>query len=160
VNATTRTFAPAIAANGDVYFQQADPPRQDYRLYRTSYRNGIYLAPSLVELGDANAHKLDPAIAPDGSFIVFDANYADKGKPDRLYIAFRKGEHWSAPVDMDDALNRYQPWGSHLGPDHRTLYFTSDHALPGAAQAAIATAANHSSNHIWSVSLASWLDAK
>ncbi|WP_158882005.1 PD40 domain-containing protein [Rhodanobacter sp. L36] len=157
VNATTRTFAPTIAANGDVYFQQADPPGHDFRLYRTAYRNGSYLPPTLVELGDANAHKLDPAIAPDGSFIVFDANYAGKGKPDRLYIAFRKGGRWSAPVDMGDALNPYQPWGSHLSPDHRTLYFTSDHALPGAA---IATAANRGSNHIWSVPLAPWLRAR
>jgi hypothetical protein len=164
VNATTYTFAPAIAANGDVYFQQANPPQQDFQLYRTSYRNGTYLAPSLVELGDANAHKLDPAIAPDGSFIVFDANYADKGKPDRLYIAFRKGNHWSTPVDMGDALNQYEPWGSHLSPDHRTLYFTSDHALPAAAPTgkavANAPAANHGINHIWSIPLAPWLDGR
>jgi Tol biopolymer transport system component len=155
VNATTRTFAPAVAANGDVYYQQADPPRHDYLLYRTQRRDGTYGTPALVELGEAKAHKLDPAIAPDGSFIVFDANYADKSKPDRLYIAFRDGDHWRQPIDMGDALNQYQPWGSHLSPDHRTLYFTSDHALPGNVSAA----AHQGSNHIWRVSLTPWLDA-
>ncbi|MEP6897945.1 MAG: hypothetical protein ABI870_05390 [Rhodanobacter sp.] len=169
VNATTRTFAPAIAANGDVYYQQANPPHQDFQLYRTQYRNGAYLAPSLVELGDAQTHKLDPAIAPDSSFIVFDANDAGKDQPDRLYIAFRDGDYWSKPVDMGDALDRYQPWGSHLSPDHRTLYFTSDHALPGTSSATDASArkdamphaaTDHRTNHIWSVSLAPWLDAQ
>lgn len=157
VNATAHTFAPAVAANGDVYYQQADPPQHDYQLYRTVYRNGEYLPPSLVELGDAQAHKLDPAIAPDSSFIVFDANYAGKGQPDRLNIAFRDGDHWSKPIDMGNALNQFEPWGSHLSPDRRTLYFTSDHALPGDARTATASAATHGVTHIWRVSLAPWL---
>lgn len=166
VNATTHTFAPAIAANGDVYYQQSNPPQQDFQLYRTQYRNGQYLAPTLVELGDAQAHKLDPAIAPDGSFIVFDADYAGKDQPDHLYIAFRDGDHWSKPVDMGDALDQYQPWGSHLSPDHRTLYFTSEHALPAAfakqsaLEAPAVAAAKHGITHIWSVPLAPWLDAR
>jgi hypothetical protein len=161
VNATTRTFAPSVAANGDVYFQQANSPTGDFHLYRTHYRNKAYLAPERLELGDPKAHELDPAIAPDGSFLIFDANYAGKDKPDRLFIAFREGRGWSKPIDMGDALNGYQPWGSHLGPDHRTLYFTSDHAFgvtdphsPEQAQG------EKSSNHIWSISLAPWLDAK
>jgi hypothetical protein len=157
VNATTHTYAPAIAANGDVYFQQSNPPAKDFQLYRTAYRNGSYLAPERIELGDPSAHKLDPSIAPDESFIVFDADYAGKGKPDRLYIAFRENGRWGTPIDMGDALNSYEPWGSHLGTDHRTLYFTSDHALPGST-AENPTAKNV--NHIWSVALAPWLQAR
>ena len=82
---------------------------------------------------------------------------AGKGKPDRLYIAFRENGRWGTPIDMGDALNSYEPWGSHLGPDHRTLYFTSDHALPGST-AENPTAKNV--NHIWSVALAPWLQAR
>jgi hypothetical protein len=161
VNSTTHTYAPAVAANGDVYYQQSNPPGQDFRLYRSAYRNGSYQAPEQLALGDPAAHKLDPAIAPDASFIVFDANYAGKEKPDHLYIAFREGNRWGKPVDMGDALNLYQPWGSHLGPDQRTLYFTSDHALPDqrANGHAETLPTGPGINHIWSVSLAPWLQA-
>lgn len=168
VNSSTRTYAPSIAADGSVYFQRpADD--DDFRLYRTQYRDGAYQAPELVTLGDAAAHKLDPAIAPDESFIVFDADYAGKGKPDRLYIAFREGHGWSAPVDLGDAVNVGDPWGSHLGPDGRTLYFSSHRAekisYPRSREQAEKDLArmqawDNASENIWSVSLAPWLEAR
>lgn len=168
INSNDKIFAPAVTANGDLYFQRRDPPGNAFHIYRSALVGGRYQAPVLQELGPANAHEQDPAVAPDESFIVFDANFAGGDKPDRLYIAFREGDHWSAPVDLGDAINRYQPWGSHLGPDGGTLYFTSNHALdvkyprsPAQAQADLARmrAWDNGTNHIWSVSLAPWLDA-
>ena len=90
----------------------------------------------------------DPAIAPDESFIEFDANYAGKAEPDHLYVAFADGNHWSSPVDLGDTVDRYQPWGAHLGPDAHTLYFTSNVATGPTAGTA---------NHIWSMDLSPWL---
>ena len=116
-----------MAANGDVYYQRRDEATHEFHLYRTAWRDGQYQPPQRLALGDPAAHELDPAIAPDQSFIVFDANYAGKDQPDRLYIAFREGDAWSKPIDLGDAVNRYEPWGSHLGPDGRTLYFTSNY---------------------------------
>lgn len=168
INSANSIYAPAVAANGDVYFQRRDPPSNEFHLYRSAFRNGRYQAPSRLALGDADAHELDPAIAPDGSFIVFDANYADKDKPDRLYIAFREADGWGKPIDLGDAVNRYQPWGSHLGPDARTLYFTSNHTTdvsyprsPEQARKDLARMRtwDNGTDHIWSVSLTPWLDA-
>lgn len=161
VNTNTHTYAPYIAGNGDVYFQQANPPAGDFHLYRAPFHNGAYLPLEQVQLGDPDAHQLDPAVAPDQSFLIFDANYAGKEKPDHLYIVFREGDHWSRPLDMGDMLDAYQPSGSHLSPDHCTLYFTSDHALdttmgPPAEQ----TQSGKATNHIWSISLAYWLNGK
>jgi hypothetical protein len=169
VNATRLTFAPSVAADGSVYYQQRSPtPGSQFHLYRSAYRDGHYQAPVLQKLGPADAHEQDPAIAPDQSFIVFDADYAGKDQPDRLYIAFRENDHWGRPIDLGDAVNDYQPWGSHLGPDARTLYFTSGHTMkvsyprtPAEAQADLARmrAWDNGNNHIWSISLAPWLDA-
>jgi hypothetical protein len=168
VNTNTRVFAPAVDAHGDIYFQRSDPPDRAFHIYRSAFVDGHYRTPVRQELGRANSHEQDPAVAPDESFIVFDAGSNDSDKPDRLYIAFKEGDHWSAPVDLGDAINRYQPWGSHLGADGRTLYFTSNHALdvsyprsPAQAQADLARMRSWDNgvNHIWSVSLAPWLDA-
>jgi hypothetical protein len=154
VNASSRTYAPYVVADGSVYFQRPDPRAGGFRLYRSQYRDGHYLPPVAVVLGDPAMHMLDPAVAPDESFIVFDAGPAGSNAPDRLYIAFRQGAGWGQPVDLGDALNRYQPWGGHLGPDHRTLYFTSGMKLAGAGGDW-----NNGKDNLWSVSLAPWLDA-
>lgn len=168
VNDAPHIYAPSVAANGDVYYQRMDEPGHQFHLYRTAYRNDRYQTPQRLALGDPAAHELDPAIAPDQSFIVFDADYADKNKPDHLYIAFRNGDGWSAPIDLGDAVDRYQPWGSHLGPDGRTLYFTSNYTAkvdyPRSSTQARTDlermrAWDNGNNHIWSVSLAPWLDA-
>jgi hypothetical protein len=62
-------------------------------------------------------------VAPDQSFIVFDSGKV-KGGLGRLCIAFRDGDHWGAPIDLGEDLNKELPWGSHLDPDGRTIYFT------------------------------------
>jgi Tol biopolymer transport system component len=169
VNDAASIYAPSVAANGDVYYQRRDEATHEFHLYRTAWRRGRYQPPQRLALGDPDAHELDPAIAPDGSFIVFDADYAGKDQPDHLYIAFRKGGGWTAPVDLGDAVDRYQPWGSHLGPDGRSLYFTSNYTAkvayprtPTQASADLARmrAWDNGVNHIWRLPLAPWLASK
>jgi len=167
VNVGTAVYAPSVAANGDLYYQRRDEAGHAFHLYRSAWRDGRYQPPQRLALGDA-AEEQDPAIAPDGSFLVFDANYTDKDQPDHLYLAFRDGDGWRAPIDLGDAVDRYQPWGSHLGPDGRTLYFTSNRTepvhyprSPAQARADLARmrAWDNGNNHIWRLSLAPWLAA-
>jgi len=168
VNDAPGIYAPSVAANGDVYYQRRDDTTHEFHLYRTAWRNGRYQPPQRLALGDPAAHELDPAIAPDQSFMAFDANFAGKDKPDRLYIVFREGDGWSTPIDLGDAVNRFEPWGSHLGPDARTLYFTSNYTAkvsyprsPAQARADLARMRiwDNGNNHIWRLSLAPWLAA-
>jgi hypothetical protein len=167
VNASTRTYAPSVASDGSVYFQRPGADG-DFRLFRSQYRDGRYQAPLEVALGDGAAHKLDPAVAPDESFVVFDADYAGKDLPDRLYIAFREGDHWGTPIDLGDEVNKGSPWGSHLGPDHRTLYFSSTRGMPvhyprtqaqGQRDLARMASWDNGLENLWSVELTPWLDA-
>jgi hypothetical protein len=167
VNARTRSYAPSVAADRSVYFQRPGADG-DFRLFRSQYRDGNYQAALEVPLGDGAAHKLDPAVAPDESFIVFDADYAGKDQSDRLYIAFREGGRWGEPIDLGDEVNKGGPWGSHLGPDHRTLYFSSTRAMPvtyprteaqGQQDLARMAAWDDGLENLWSIPLGPWLDA-
>lgn len=168
INSSAKTYAPSIAGDGSVYFQQPDAQTGEFHILRSQYRDGAYLQSVRIDLGDS-VHQLDPAIAPDESFIVFNAPDAAKPDQDRLFIAFREGDRWGSPVDLGDSVNaRNSPWGAHLGADHRTLYFSSTRTLPIAfprsqAQAgkdlARMQAWDNGNENIWSVSLAPWLDA-
>ena len=135
VNGGTLVVAPSIAANGALYFIQRLGGAM--HIFRSEYRNGAYLPAVRVALGDSAQPTHDPAVAPDESFLVFDYG---KGANTlgRLSIAYREGDHWSAPHDLGDDVNRDSPWGAHLSPDHRTVYVTG-------------------STHIWSYSLEPWL---
>jgi hypothetical protein len=113
----------SIASDGTLYFMRWDAGEKSMHLWASHYRDGSYLTPQFVKLGDPKDSIHDPAVAPDQSFIIFDAGRV-KGGLGRLCIAFREGDHWGKPTDFGDALNRDLPWGAHLDPDGRTIYFT------------------------------------
>src|SRR6185312_4614816 len=104
VNRCSLIASPSIAADGSLYFIGCDGPRGDFALLRSAYRDGQYETPRVVALGDAGATIRDPAIAPDGSFIVVSIKHAPQA-PYRLAIAFRTPEGWSAPQDLGDTAN-------------------------------------------------------
>jgi len=170
INASPRTYAPSVAGDGSLYYQQADAAGGEFHLLRAQYRDGGYLDPVRVALQAPGTHELDPAIAPDESFIVFDANTPSSPDHDRLFIAFREGGVWSAPVDLGDGINAHNdPWGAHLGADHRTLYFSSTRSLPTTFPRTRAQAEqdlarlqgwDNGNENIWKVSLQPLLDAR
>ena len=160
VNSCTRTFAPSIAADGSIYFIGCDPSGDAVRLLHAGYRNGSYLAPTPVLLGDSDLIVRDPAVAPDRSFMVVSTKPAGSQQPYRLAISFHSAAGWSAPVDLGDTVNGGKhSMGAQLGPDHRTLYFYSDRRVPPSDPDGAASW-NNGDDHIWQVSLAPWLDAR
>jgi len=170
VNASMRTYAPSIAADGSVYFIRPDQAGT-FHIYRSLYRNGAYQTAEQVALGDPAAQTHDPAIAPDQSFIVFNSNDAKASAMGDLYIAFRDSDGWGKPIDLGETINgrggKWSQWGAHLSPDHRTLYYTSDRTTqptyprtPAQAQQQLEQMQSwdNGADNIWSVSLAPWLD--
>lgn len=159
VNRCSVTFAPSVAADGTVYFIGCAAPDDSLRLMRSVYRDGRYQAPCIVVLGGADARIRDPAIAPDGSFIVVSI-YRATQQQYRLAIAFHTSSGWSTPLDLGDSVNGGKhSMGSQLGPDQQTLYFYSDRRLPPGDRNAAAVW-NNGNDHIWQVSLAPWLDTR
>lgn len=170
VNFSTRMYAPSIASNGTLYFQTPDAQHGGAQhLFRAVWHDGHYLKPVRLSLDNFAGYEMDAAIAPDQSFIVYGGDYDNNPKTGlHLYIAFRQGKGWSAPVDLGDTLASYGPWGSHLGPDGHTLYFVGLHpskiSYPRKREQAQRDIAAMQSwgnglENIWYVSLTSWLKA-
>lgn len=124
VNDSVHIYAPSVAADGTLYFIKHGTD-DIMHIFRSRRRDGHYLPPTRVKLGDSGAPTHDPSIAPDQSFIVFDYGKLQGGLG-RLSIAFREGDHWSLPIDLGDAANALKPWGNHLAPGAHSVYFTGN----------------------------------
>lgn len=118
----------SVAADGTLYFIRWDTGEKIMHMWRSAFHDGKYLSPVSAEVGDAAVSIHDPAVAPDQSFILFDYGKV-KGGLGRLCIAFREGDHWSKPTDLGDVINKDIPWGSHLAPDGRTVYYTGQSGI-------------------------------
>jgi hypothetical protein len=127
VNAEPFLVSPSIASDGTLYFIRRGDDHAMH-IFSSRFLDGKYQAPVRVPLGDPATSTHDPAVAPDGSFIVFGYGKTVAGLG-RLCIAFREGAYWSKPVDLGDAVNSVGPWGSHVLPDGHTLTFTGTSAL-------------------------------
>jgi len=169
VNRGNSTWAPSIAGDGSLYFIERASPQAPFRLWRSQFRNGAYEAPTALNFGDETTQDVDPAVAPDESFIVFGSMHPGPGAHERLFISFRDGSGWGKPLDLGAAVNGADNDSNEarLGPDRRTLYFSTDRAQPvrlprtrAQAEADLARiqAWDNGNQNIWSISLAPWLD--
>lgn len=170
VNRGNSTWAPSIAGDGSLYFIERASPQAPFRLWRSQWRAGAYETPTPLDFGDPTTQDVDPAVAPDESFIVFGSMHPGPGAHERLYIAFRKADGWSKPVDLGPAVNGPDNDSNEarLGPDRRTLYFSTDRTQPIKLPRTRAQAEadlerieswDNGNQNIWSISLAPWLDA-
>jgi hypothetical protein len=170
INQGSAVFSPSIAADGSLYFMRANDRTGIFHLFRSQFQSDRYLAAEPVGIGDSTTDEVDPAVAPDESFLVYSSSHPAQHDPKRLMIAFRMAHGWSAPKDLGDEVNEA---GSNiearLGPDHRTLYFSTNTVppvlFPRTRQQSerdlnqMKSWANGRQN-IWYVSLAPWLDAR
>lgn len=171
VNRGASIWGPSIAGDGSIYFMDRVDGKGPFKVWRAQARAGTWLAPVLQSLGDPAAQDVDPAVAPDESFIVFSSKRPATNAHERLFIALRDGAGWGKPVDLGDAVNGSGGSDSNearLAPDGRTLYFASDRQQPvhyprtqaqAAADLARIAAWDDGNQNIWRVSLAPWLDA-
>jgi WD40-like Beta Propeller Repeat len=169
INTSTSVFSPSVASDGSIYFMRPDPNTGNFHLFRSQYRDGNYLEAMPVGVGDATTEDVDPAVAPDESFMVYSSNHpGPTHEPKRLKIVFRKGDGWTAPTDLGDEVNEAgSNVESRLGPDHRTLYFSTNTVPPVSYPRSPEQArrdlekmelwANGREN-IWYVSLGPWVD--
>jgi hypothetical protein len=170
INAGTGVFSPSISSDGSIYFMRPENSggMGNFRLFRSQYRAGTYLAAVPVELGDATTEEVDPAVAPDESYMVYSSSHPAKHDHKRLRIIFRKSDGWATPIDLGDEVNEA---GSNiearLGSDHRTLYFSTN-TVPPVSFPRSQEQAQHDlgemqvwangRENIWYVSLEPWLE--
>ena len=123
---------PTVAANGNLYFQdwlKSSPEPNSSDIYMAKYENGKYLKPE--RLGDAintsQYHECHPHIAPDESYIIFDADRPDGLGKDDLYISFRdKNGQWMKAQNMGDRINtQYDDRRAFVTLDGKYFFFVS-----------------------------------
>ena len=129
VNSPRAEYYPSIAADGTLYFSANREGRPGaFDLFRSRLVDGKYTEPeSLGPNVNAPTPEIDNYIAPDQSFIVFNAS----GRPDDLgrgdlYVSFNENGQWTPakhlPAPINSSAREYCPIGS---PDGKYLYFTS-----------------------------------
>jgi Tol biopolymer transport system component len=128
VNTGTSVFAPAVARDGTLYFMRPENGGK-FRLFRASFRDGAFAAPQPLPFSMEGISDVDPAIAPDDSYLIFCSERDTPGTL-ALYIAFRRDGAWRAPIRLPDRINAggaiIEP---RLSPDEKRLYFTRAGAI-------------------------------
>jgi Tol biopolymer transport system component len=171
VNIGNAIWKPSVAADGTIYFVSIDA-QGGKRLYRSRLKDGIYQQAEPLSFSDGTTADVDPEIAPDGSFLVFCSSGRVKDDPrDHLYIVRRSGDGWGAVTAMryagDMVTTDDEP---HLGGvDRRTVYFSSDRAVPVKFPRTHEQAVedlkrlelwDNSNSNVWFMSLGPWLEGK
>jgi len=152
VNADPSTFAPSVAADGSLWFMHPVDAGRRFRLYRAQWRDGRFEPPQALPFSDGTTNDVDPAVAPDESFVVFGSSRAPAHDMD-LFIAFREGTTWSVPRSLGDSVNSAgSDAEARLSPDARTLYFSSERRSTAASDRDAAW--NDGKYNVWRVELA------
>lgn len=132
INRSNAVFSPSIAADGTLYFMEASGEGEHFHLFYSALEGGRYQPPRSLPFTMAAYSEVDPAVAPDQSFMVFSSDRppAPQGQLN-LFIVIHKEGQWVQPIQLPDTVNRYaRITESRLGPDGHTLYFTSNHVVP------------------------------
>jgi len=133
INQNTSIFSPAVTGDSSIYFMKPDTSGR-FHTYRSQYRNGKYEEPMPSSFSLPGYGDVDPAVAPDESFLVFSSG-RPPAVPRRadLFIVFRTPNGWSEPVDLRVALSNDKVFGveARLSPDLKTLYFCNQQNAAG-----------------------------
>ncbi|MDQ2835413.1 MAG: hypothetical protein M3Y50_17055 [Acidobacteriota bacterium] len=134
VNIGHSIWKPSVQADGTVYLTFIDD-KGNKRLYSSRFVDGLYQAAQPLPFSDGATSDVDPEVAPDGSFLLFcSAGRAPHDGKDHLYLVRKEAEGWG-PVSQIRYDGDEKPYGystddePHLGPDHRTIYFSSDRVV-------------------------------
>ena len=117
---------PTLALNGNLYFSQMDDNQRFY-FYMARNNNGVFETP--VKLSTTiNAFYIHghAFIAPDESYIVFDAIPTQQSTGAMIYVSFKKADStWDTPIILNNAINstdnQYCPY---ISPDGKYMFYT------------------------------------
>ena len=115
---------PAVSANGNLYYSSSDA--KDSEIYFVRYQNGQYGLPEKLSFNSQAQRDLDPAIAPDESFIIFTSPTRKGLGGHDLWVSFNDNGTWGEPINLGSGINSFSSEGqAALSPDGNKLYFTS-----------------------------------
>lgn len=150
VNRSPNVFAPSITRDGSLYFMDTFGEKRRFRLYHSQYRDGSYQAAQPLPFSDGTYTDVDPAVAPDESFMIFGSGRPPAKSVD-LFIVRQTNGAWGEPTHLGDTINTpgsdAEP---RLSPDQQTLYFSSERTTPVAYPRTLSQAAKDLERmHVW-----------
>lgn len=158
VNRSDSTFAPSVASDGTLYFMHPAADPKHFQLFRAAWRRNGYDEPQTLPFSDGHVTDVDPAVAPDESFVVFGSSRSPARGID-LFIVFRDNGEWGTPIHLGNGVNSAgSDAEARLSPDHQTLYFASDR-MADIAPGTVRADWDNGKYNIWQIPLAPWLDA-
>ena len=130
INSVGSIYAPSIAADGTLFFMKPSVATGRFQLYSAKVSSHGYDAPQPLPFSDGSTTDVDPAVAPDQSFIIFGSSRRPKTDID-LYIAHRGPAGWEKPIYLGDAVNSPTSDAEpRLSPNTKSLYFSSERLAP------------------------------
>lgn len=116
-----------ITRGGQLYFVGAIPKGTDefdYALFTTQFEGSQTKKATKVEELFTPRGSADPWVAADGSYIIFTKFGKDWMKTCDLYISFKEGNSWSAPLVLTELNDPEGPdYAVAISPDEQWLYY-------------------------------------
>mgnify|MGYP002347074603 CR=1 FL=1 len=128
VNTDGGEYFPSFTVEGDIYFTRNKKDEKISYIYKSEYRNGVYMEPVLLpDQINCGVDRFNAYVSPDDSFVVIPAVGVEEGKRGAFYyIVFRDSDgEWSYPVNMGDEFNTPvgRGWSFSLSPDLKYAFF-------------------------------------
>ena len=119
--------------SGTVYFN-VQPDSGPARIYVTHRSGTTYTPPEMLppEVNIPNWDAREPYIAPDDSFLVFDAGPAGNVNAYDLYVSDHRNGTWTPARKLSALSSPARDYSPRITPDGRWLYFTSEHGFADA----------------------------
>lgn len=124
--------------NTEIFLTATQKGEAYYSVFQTGTRNAhlmqadltnLAAAPKVVSFDEDSARLTNPAIAPDGSFLILvTGNLPGFGSAD-LYVSFPDTESgiWSKPINLGPIVNtEYVEFAPGISPDGNYLFFSSE----------------------------------
>ena len=141
VNSDKDEYYPTVADNGDIYFGSTrDGGKGGSDIYRCQFKDGKYMpAENLGDAINSEFNEYEAYIAPDQSYIIFNASKPNGLKNLDFYISYNQNGTWTkakklpAPISSDSI-----DWAPKVTPDGKYFYFSStrskDEPIPAKAE--------------------------
>lgn len=120
-------FRLTASANGTYYFDTFDRDRKDFPIRYSRLVNGKYEDPKpLSEAINTGTYLNHPFIAPDESYLLWDAKREDGYGDSDIYISFRqKDGSWGDAINLGNEINT-DAWeaSATVTPDGKYIFFS------------------------------------
>jgi len=110
------------AMNNNLYFTAGF--NRKFGIYKSEFKNGAYQEPEFLPNEINYLRGAHPFIAPDESYLIFDAQPDGMGKS-QLFISFKdKNGNWMKAIKFDETINKtYTENIPNVSPDGKYFFF-------------------------------------